>query len=46
MEEVEASGKTVDHAIDNALAQLGLTREQVEVEIITEGPVGLFRPGR
>lgn len=45
MEEVEASGKTVDDAIESALAQLGLTRSQVEVEIITEGRVGLFGLG-
>lgn len=45
MEEVEASAKTVDDAIENALAQLGLTREQVDVEIITEGRVGLFGLG-
>jgi spoIIIJ-associated protein len=45
MEELEASGKNVDAAIDNALAQLGLTLEQVDVEIITEGRVGLFGLG-
>jgi spoIIIJ-associated protein len=45
MQEVEASGKTVDDAIEEALAQLGLTRDQVDVEVITEGRVGLFGLG-
>ena len=45
MEEVEASGKTVDEAIASALEQLQLDRSQVEVEIITEGRTGLFGLG-
>ena len=45
MEDVEASGKTVDEAIAKALEQLGLDRSQVEVEIISEGRTGLFGLG-
>ncbi len=45
MEDVEASGKTVGEAIAKALDQLGLDRSQVEVEVISEGRVGLFGLG-
>jgi spoIIIJ-associated protein len=45
MEDVEASGKTVDEAIAKALEQLGLDRSQVDVEIISEGRTGLFGLG-
>jgi spoIIIJ-associated protein len=45
MEDVEASGRTVDEAIAKALQQLGLDRSQVEVEILSEGRTGLFGLG-
>jgi spoIIIJ-associated protein len=45
MENVEASGKTVDEAIAKALQQLGLDRSQVEVEVVSEGRTGLFGLG-
>jgi spoIIIJ-associated protein len=45
MEEVEASGKTVDEAIASALEQLQMDRSQVEVEIISAGRTGLFGLG-
>jgi len=45
MEDVEASGRTVDEAIEKALLQLGLDRSQVEVEIVSEGRTGLFGLG-
>lgn len=45
MQEVEASGKTVDEAIASALEQLQMDRSQVEVEIISEGRTGLFGLG-
>jgi spoIIIJ-associated protein len=45
MEEVEASGKTVDEAIASALEQLQMERSQVEVEIISAGRAGLFGLG-
>ncbi|MGM8215778.1 RNA-binding cell elongation regulator Jag/EloR [Bacillaceae bacterium W0354] len=42
MREITASGQTVEEAIENALSQLGLTKEQVSVEIIDEGKKGLL----
>jgi spoIIIJ-associated protein len=36
MEGVEVDGSTVDEAVERALEQLGLTREQVEVEVLSE----------
>jgi spoIIIJ-associated protein len=37
MEGVEAEGRTVNEATETALEQLGLTRQDVEVEVLTEG---------
>ncbi len=37
MESVEAEGRTVNEATEKALEQLGLTRAQVDVEVLTEG---------
>ena len=45
MESVEVSAKTVDEAIDIALDELGLTRSQVEIEVLTPGKPGLFGIG-
>ena len=45
MESVEASGKSVEEAIESALAQLGLDRSQVEVEILSEGRSGILGIG-
>jgi spoIIIJ-associated protein len=45
MESVEVSAKTVDEAIDIALKELGLKRNQVEIEILTAGKPGLFGLG-
>ncbi len=42
MDGVEAGGKTVDEAIAKALAQLGLNRDEVEVEVLTGGKQGGF----
>ncbi len=39
---VVASGKTVEDAIANGLAMLGIRRDQVDVEIITEGSRGVL----
>jgi spoIIIJ-associated protein len=45
MESVEVSAKTVDEAIDIALEELGLKRNQVDIEILTPGKPGLFGLG-
>ncbi|MBI2913213.1 MAG: protein jag [Chloroflexi bacterium] len=45
MESVEVSAKTVDEAIDIALEELGLKRNQVDIEILTVGKPGLFGLG-
>lgn len=42
---VEATGKTVDEAIENALVDLGLERHDVSVEVLAEGRSGLFGIG-
>ncbi len=42
MRVAETSGKTVDEAIGRALNQLGLRREQVDVDVITEGKAGFL----
>jgi spoIIIJ-associated protein len=45
MESVEVSAKTVDEAIDIALQELGLKRNQVSIEVLTIGKPGLFGLG-
>lgn len=45
MEGVEANGKTVEEATENALAQLGLDRSQVDVEVLSEGRSGILGIG-
>jgi spoIIIJ-associated protein len=43
-EGVEASGRTVEEAIDRALEALGATEDEVEIQILSEGrPGGVFR---
>lgn len=37
MKTVEASGRTLDAAIQNALKELGLTQDQVDVKVLQEG---------
>jgi len=39
---IEKSGKTVDEAIKNALRELNLTRDKVDIEVLDEGSKGLF----
>ncbi len=47
MDQAEASGKTVDDAVNNALAILGATRDDVDIHIIDPGKKGgLFSRGR
>ena len=45
MESVEVSAKNVDEAIDIALEELDLKRQQVEIEILTAGRPGLLGIG-
>lgn len=42
MKTIEMTGKTVEEALKNALEQLKLTKDKVDVEIIDEGSKGLF----
>lgn len=42
---LNVNAKTIDEAIERGLAQLGLPRDQVEVEIIKEGKRGVFGLG-
>ncbi|TAJ16854.1 MAG: protein jag [Dehalococcoidia bacterium] len=42
MRVAETSGRTVDEAVGKALAQLGLRRDQVEIDVVTEGKAGRF----
>lgn len=45
MKEVETSGKTVDEALKLALEKLNAGREEVEVDVISEGKSGLLGIG-
>ncbi len=45
MLQVEVTGKTVEEAIQQALQQLGVTREQVDVEVLSPGTPGIFGIG-
>lgn len=40
MESVETTGRTVDDAIESALDELGLERDEVDVEIVSDGHAG------
>ena len=44
-ESLDVSAKTIDEAIEQGLAQLDLTREQVDIEVIKEGKRGVFGIG-
>lgn len=43
---VEVSGKTVEEAVARALEQLELSRDQVDVDVISEGRRGVFGIGQ
>ena len=45
MKELEVSGKTVDAAIQVALEQLGVSEDQVEVEVLKKGRSGVLGMG-
>ncbi len=42
MESIEAQGRTSQEAIKTALKKLGVSRNQVKVEILSEEDKGLF----
>jgi len=42
MESLEVSAKTVEEAVDSALIELGLSRSDVEVEVLQEGKNGIL----
>ena len=44
-ESVESRGRNVEEAIENGLAELGLTREDVEIEILSQGSRGVLGLG-
>lgn len=43
---IEKTGKTVQHAINDALEELNLTAEEVVIEVLDEGDSGLLGIGR
>ena len=45
MESLEVKAKTVEEAIQEALDQLGVSREEVEVSVISEGKSGILGLG-
>ena len=45
MDRVEATGRTVNEAIENALVRLGASRDQVAIEVISEGSRGILGIG-
>jgi len=44
-ESIEIRARTTDEAIRSALEQLGVTREEVDVEVLSEGRSGVFGVG-
>ena len=42
MEEIRKSAKTVEAAVEAALAELGATREEVDITVIDEGSKGFL----
>ena len=42
---IEASGKNVEEAVENGLAELGVERHEVTIEVLTQGRAGLFGIG-
>ncbi|MDD3932104.1 MAG: Jag N-terminal domain-containing protein, partial [Eubacteriales bacterium] len=43
---IEKTAKTVQQAIDEALAELGMTEDKVVIEVLDEGDSGLLGLGR
>lgn len=46
MKSTEAKGKTVDEAIFNGLNELGLSIDEVKIDILEEGTKGIFGLGK
>jgi spoIIIJ-associated protein len=44
-EGLDVSAKTVEEAIEQGLSQLGLSRDQVEIQVLNEGKRGIFGLG-
>ena len=42
MKTVTKTGKTVDEAVEAAIAELGCTKEEAQIEVISEGSEGGF----
>src|SRR6185295_1917716 len=42
MKSIDSEGDTIDQAIDNALQKLGVGRDRVEIEILSDATRGLF----
>ena len=42
MQEITKEGKTVEEAVKKALAELGVARDKVEIEVLEEEEKGLF----
>jgi spoIIIJ-associated protein len=45
MESLEVRGKTVEEAVESALQQLGATRDEVEITVVTKGKSGFLGMG-
>jgi spoIIIJ-associated protein len=45
LQPVESTGKTVEEAVENGLDELGLERDEVRIEVLSEGKGGLFGIG-
>ena len=41
MEAIQKTGKTVEEAVNEALKELNISREDAEIEVIEEGSKGL-----
>src|SRR5579863_5771950 len=46
VESLEVTARTVNEAIDKALTQLGMTREQVVISVLSEGSRGILGIGQ
>ena len=42
MKIIEKSGKTIDEAVNEALNELNVSKEEVEIEVVSEGKRGIL----